>query len=75
MFEQFNKLFLVLTVYILLYVVVVFLKPSFIFNNINDCTRPFGVGYKHKTIVPIWVIAIVFAIVSYLLILNIIQIM
>lgn len=74
MFEQFNKLFLVLTVYILLYVVVVFLKPSFIFNNINECTRPFGVGYKNTTILPLWLVSILVAILSYFIVLYILHI-
>ena len=50
------------------------IKPSFAYQT-NGAYRPFGVGYKHKTIVPIWVIAIIFAIISYLLVLNIIQFM
>ena len=49
------------------------IKPSFAYQP-NGAYRPFGVGYKHKTIVPIWVIAIIFAIISYLLVLNLIQI-
>lgn len=31
--------------------------------------RPFGVGYKHKTVIPAWVVAIVAAILSYTLVL------
>jgi hypothetical protein len=33
--------------------------------------RPFGVGYKHKTVVPIWIVAIILAIFSYLAVLMI----
>ena len=48
------------------------IKPSFAYQP-NGAYRPFGVGYKHKTIVPIWIVAIIFAIMSYLLILTTIQ--
>jgi len=30
--------------------------------------RQFGIGYKQKTVIPIWIAAIVLAILSYLLI-------
>ena len=50
------------------------LKPSFAYQP-NGAYRQFGVGYKHKTVVPIWVVAILFAIISYLIIISIIQIL
>ena len=74
MLEQFNELFLVLIVYILLYSIVITLKPDIIFNNINDCTRPFGVGYKHTTILPLWLVSILVAILSYFIVLYILHI-
>lgn len=41
------------------------LKPSFMYND--DFTfRQFGLGYKNKTIIPIWLVAIVVAFLSYL---------
>ena len=45
-----------------------YLKPAFAYQE-NGAYRPFGVGYKHKTVVPIWIVAIVLAIFSYLFIL------
>jgi hypothetical protein len=44
-------------------------KPAFSYLE-NGAYRPFGVGYKHKTVIPIWVVAIVLAILSYLLVLS-----
>jgi quinol-cytochrome oxidoreductase complex cytochrome b subunit len=43
-------------------------KPAFAYQE-NGAYRPFGVGYKHKTVIPIWSIAIILAIFSYLLVL------
>ena len=50
------------------------IKPSFAYQP-NGAYRQFGVGYKHKTVIPIWVVAIIFSIMSYLIILSVIQIL
>ena len=42
-----------------------FIKPAITYQ-LNGTYRPFGIGYKHKTILPIWIIAILFAILAYL---------
>ena len=49
-------------------------KPSFAYQP-NGAYRPFGVGYKHKTVIPIWVVAIILSILSYLCISSIIRIL
>jgi len=74
MLEQFNKLILVLIVYILLYGVVIFFKPEIIFNKNKNCTRHFGVGYKNTTILPLWLVSILIAILSYFIVLYILHI-
>lgn len=43
-------------------------KPAFAYQE-NGAYRPFGIGYKHKTVIPIWVVAIILAIFSYMLVL------
>jgi hypothetical protein len=40
-------------------------KPMLVYNA-EGGFRPFGIGYKHKTVVPIWIVAIILAIFSYL---------
>jgi len=44
------------------------LKPDFLFKN-DGSIREFGVGYKNKTILPIWLLAIILGILSYLFVL------
>jgi hypothetical protein len=39
----------------------------------NGAYRPFGVGFKHKTVVPIWLISIILAILSYTFVLFILS--
>ena len=47
-------------------------KPSFAYAD-SGAFRPFGIGYKHKTVIPIWLIAVLLAIISYLAILVLIR--
>ena len=46
------------------YGIIVLSKPAFMYNK-DGSLRQFGIGYKKKTILPAWLIAIVLAIVSY----------
>jgi len=41
------------------------LKPAFLYNN-DGSIRQFGIGYKNKTIFPIWLLSIILGILSYL---------
>ena len=69
-----NRLSIVIFLFIFSYGIVVILKPEMIFNNKSDCLRQFGVGYKNTTIVPLWLVSILFAIVAYFLVLYILHI-
>jgi hypothetical protein len=48
-----------------LYVLILKLKPGFLYNH-DGTLRTFGVGYKNKTVIPVWLLAIALAIISYL---------
>ena len=43
-------------------------KPSFLYNK-DGSIREFGVGYKNKTILPIWLLSLVLGILCYLAVL------
>jgi len=43
-------------------------KPSCFYNN-DGSIREFGIGYKNKTILPIWALSIVLGILCYVSIL------
>lgn len=51
-------------IYIILYSVVVILKPAFVYND-DGSLRNFGIGYKKKTVIPIWLVSICLAVISY----------
>jgi len=52
-------------VFMILFGVIQYAKPS-IFYNTDGSVRQFGVGYKNKTILPIWLFSIVLGILSYI---------
>jgi hypothetical protein len=63
-----NKVFLAIVLFLGLFLMVHSLKPAFAYDD-DGSFRPFGLGYRHKTVIPIWIVAIMLAISSYLAIL------
>jgi hypothetical protein len=47
---------------------IVWIKPRFLYNG-DGSIREFGVGYKNKTILPIWLLSCILGILSYLIVL------
>jgi len=45
-------------------------KPRFMYNE-DGSLRQFGIGFQRKTVVPAWLVAIILAILSYLLVLGV----
>ncbi len=62
-----NKLAVTISVFILIFTIIHVHKPSILYNN-DGSFRIFGVGYRHKTVIPIWLISIVLAILCYIFI-------
>ena len=55
------SILLFLTIFILIQIG----KPSFLYNT-DGSIRVFGIGYKNKTIFPIWLLSILLGILCYL---------
>ena len=55
-------------VFLLLFAIIMVTKPNIMFDK-NGKPREFGIGYKNKTILPLWLAVIILAIISYLSIL------
>ena len=51
--------------YIFFFTLVLFYKPHFFYND-DGSLKQFGIGYKNKTILPIWLFFIILGILSYL---------
>ena len=54
-----------IVLYVVVFMLVQYATPSFLYNE-DGSLREFGVGYSSKTVLPIWLIAIVLGILSYL---------
>lgn len=55
-------------IFLLLFAIILLTKPSIMFDK-NGKPRDFGIGYKNKTILPLWLAVVILAIFSYLTIL------
>ena len=51
-------------IFVILYTLVIIMKPGFLYNN-DGTLRQFGLGFRKKTVIPVWLLSIVLAIVSY----------
>ena len=57
-----------IVIFIILYTLVLSFIPAFIFKKDGNL-RNFGIGFRDKTVIPAWLLAIILAIISYLLVL------
>ena len=55
-------------IFLLLYASIVWASPSFAFDA-KGKARQFGIGITGRTVTPVWLIVIVLAVLSYLLVL------
>ena len=51
--------------FVVIFSMIQYLKPAFLFKS-DGSLRIFGIGYKNKTILPIWLFSIILGISSYL---------
>lgn len=63
-----NKLTVAAVLFLVAFTALHSMKPALIYDT-DGSFREFGVGFKHKTVLPIWVFAIVMGIFSYLAVL------
>jgi len=67
-FVQHNILLSSIIIFLILFYFLYYTKPKFLFND-DDSLKEFGIGYKNKTVFPLWIFSIVIGILSYLIIL------
>jgi hypothetical protein len=71
MYIKFAKSNIVLTsiiLFVLCFYGIQYMHPAFLYNA-NGSIRQFGIGYKNKTIFPIWLLSICLGVLSYLAVL------
>jgi len=63
-FTRNNTTLVSIIIFLIVFGIIQMIQPSFLYN-IDGSIREFGVGYKNKTILPLWLFAIVLGILSY----------
>ena len=66
---RYNKLAFTIILFLIMFSIIHIVKPG-LFYNTDGSFREFGVGYRQKTVIPIWIVSIILAILCYLLVLN-----
>jgi uncharacterized RDD family membrane protein YckC len=59
-----NKVSVAILLYVALFAIINVVQPSFIYNP-DGSLKNFGVGYRSKTIIPVWLISMFLAIIAY----------
>ena len=67
-FTRNNTTLVSVVIFLVIFGIFQMIKPSFLYNN-DGSLREFGVGYKNKTILPLWLFSIVLGILTYVLVL------
>jgi hypothetical protein len=60
-----NRVSIAIFIFLALFSIVHYLKPSLLYTK-EGGFRNFGLGYRNKTVIPIWLVAIILGILSYL---------
>jgi len=63
-FTRNNTTLVSIIFFLVIFGIMQIIQPAFLYNK-DGSIREFGVGYKNKTILPMWLFAIVLGILSY----------
>ena len=67
-FTKNNITLVSIVIFLFIFSIVQMIKPSFLYNK-DSSLRQFGIGYKNKTILPLWLFSIILCILIYMLVL------
>jgi hypothetical protein len=60
-----NKTMVAVVLFLIIFGFIQLMKPSCLYNK-DGSVREFGIGYRNKTILPIWLLSICLGILCYL---------
>jgi uncharacterized membrane protein YozB (DUF420 family) len=63
-----NVTLVAILIFFIIFIPIQLIKPGFLYNH-DGSIREFGIGYKNKTIMPLWLFSIILGIFSYLFVL------
>jgi hypothetical protein len=61
-------MFVIIILFLFVFLAINYSKPLWLYNR-DGSIKQFGLGYKKKTIFPIWIFTIILAIICYLVVL------
>ena len=67
-----HKTAIAIIIFLILFSIIHSLKPGFAYTD-DGGFRQFGLGYRNKTVIPIWIVAIILAIFSYVVVLIVLH--
>jgi uncharacterized membrane protein YozB (DUF420 family) len=67
-FTRNNTTLVSIIIFLVIFIIIQMLRPAFLYNN-DGSLREFGIGYKNKTIVPLWLFSIILGILCYVFVL------
>lgn len=67
-FAKNNTTLVSIIIFLSIFGVIQMLQPPFLYAN-DGSIREFGVGYRNKTILPLWLFSIILGILSYVFVL------
>ncbi len=67
LFIKNNTTLVAIVVFLFVFTIVVMSKPAFLFNK-DGSARKFGIGFKNKTVIPIWLVSILLGILAYFIV-------
>jgi hypothetical protein len=67
-FARNNTTLFSIILFLIIFIGLQMIKPMFLYND-DGSLREFGVGYKNKTILPLWLFSIVLGTLTYTLVL------
>ena len=71
-FARNNTSLVSIMLFLFVFIMMQIIKPSFLYNK-DGSLRDFGVGYKNKTILPMWLLSILLGILSYVSVLYVVK--
>ena len=63
-FVRYNKISIAILLFLVIFSIIHYLKPGLLYTK-EGGFREFGVGYRNKTVIPIWLVSIILAILCY----------
>ena len=64
-FARNNKTLVSIIIFLIIFGIVQLINPGFLYKK-DGSLREFGIGYKNKTILPLWLFSIILGILTYI---------